>query len=50
MQIKKVIKGDEARQKLFNGLSVVADSASVTLGPAGRNVAIAQTLWSNKNH
>ena len=42
MQIKKVIKGDEARQKLFNGLSVVADSASVTLGPAGRNVAIAQ--------
>ena len=43
MQIKKVIKGDEARQKLFNGLSVVADSASVTLGPAGRNVAIAQS-------
>lgn len=43
MQIKKVIKGDEARQKLFNGLSVVADSASVTLGPAGRNVAISQT-------
>lgn len=43
MQIKKVIKGDEARQKLFNGLAIVADSASVTLGPAGRNVAIAQT-------
>lgn len=43
MQIKKVIKGDEARQKLFNGLSVVADSASVTLGPAGRNVAIQQS-------
>lgn len=44
MQIKKVIKGDEARTKLFNGLESVADIVSATAGPGGRCVAI-QADW-----
>lgn len=44
MQIKKVIKGDEARTKLYKGFELVADVVSATAGPAGRNVAI-QSDW-----
>lgn len=43
MQIKKVIKGDEARSKLFDGLKTVADIVSVTAGPGGRNVALQES-------
>lgn len=44
MELKKVIYGDEARQKLFNGLKTVADVVSKTAGPGGRNIAI-QEAW-----
>ena len=44
MQIKKVIKGDEARFKLYDGFKTVADIVSTTAGPGGRNVAI-QESW-----
>lgn len=44
MQIKKVITGDEAREKLYKGFNLVAEAVSATAGPAGRNVAI-QAEW-----
>lgn len=44
MELKKAIQGDEARQKLFNGLKTVADIVSKTAGPGGRNIAI-QENW-----
>lgn len=44
MQIKKVIKGDEARTKLLAGFKSVADIVSTTAGPGGRNVAL-QESW-----
>lgn len=44
MQIKKVIKGDEARAKLLAGFKTVADIVSTTAGPGGRNVAL-QESW-----
>ena len=44
MQIKKVIKGDEARRKLFEGFETVADVVSATAGPGGRNIAV-QESW-----
>lgn len=44
MQIKKVIKGDEARARLYKGFETVADIVSSTSGPSGRNVAI-QESW-----
>ena len=44
MQIKKVIKGDEARSKLFEGFKTVADVVSATAGPGGRNIAV-QESW-----
>ena len=44
MQIKKVIKGDEARTKLLAGFKTVADIVSTTAGPGGRNIAL-QESW-----
>ena len=37
---KKIIFGDDARQKLFKGVQVLANSVKVTLGPKGRNVVL----------
>lgn len=37
---KKVIFGDEARNKLFHGVQVLASAVSSTLGPKGRNVIL----------
>lgn len=44
MQIKKVIKGDEARTQLFEGFKSVADVVATTAGPGGRNIAL-QESW-----
>jgi chaperonin GroEL len=38
--VKKIVKGDEARKLLSQGVQTVADIVSVTLGPAGRNVVL----------
>lgn len=38
----RVIFGHDARNALFNGLKIVADSVSVTLGPRGRTVLVQQ--------
>ena len=37
---KVVLHGDEARQKLLQGINKLADTVKVTLGPKGRNVFI----------
>lgn len=37
---KKIIFGDDARQKLYKGVVALADSVKVTLGPKGRNVIL----------
>ncbi len=38
--VKKILKHDEARKALANGIRTVAEIVSVTLGPAGRNVVL----------
>lgn len=40
---KQIIYGDEARQKLLLGVEKLAKTVKVTLGPKGRNVAIARS-------
>ncbi len=40
MAAKDVKFGDSARQKMINGVNVLADAVKVTLGPKGRNVVI----------
>lgn len=40
MSAKKIIYGDEAREKLKNGVNALAKAVSVSLGPKGRNVAL----------
>jgi len=37
---KKILRKDEARRALANGVQTVADIVAVTLGPAGRNVIL----------
>lgn len=48
MQIKKVIYGDEARNKLYKGFKTVADAVATTAGPGGRNVALQQSYGAPK--
>ena len=45
--MSKVINfGDEAREKLKNGVNQLAEAVVSTLGPNGRNVVIAQNMSS----
>jgi len=37
---KDVIFGDKARQRMLNGVNVLADAVKATLGPKGRNVIL----------
>jgi chaperonin GroEL len=41
---KLIVFGDEARRGLERGMSVLADTVKVTLGPKGRNVVL-DTAW-----
>ena len=40
MAAKDVLFGDSARQKLVEGVNILADAVKVTLGPKGRNVVL----------
>ncbi len=40
MAAKEIRFGDDARQKMFAGVNVLANAVRVTLGPKGRNVVI----------
>ena len=37
---KEIKFGDAARQKLIQGVNVLADAVRITLGPKGRNVIL----------
>ncbi len=40
MAAKDVLFGDSARQKMVNGVNILADAVKTTLGPKGRNVVL----------
>ena len=43
---KEIIYNEEARKALKSGVDTIADAVKVTLGPKGRNVAIAKSFGS----
>jgi chaperonin GroEL len=44
MAAKDVRFGDEVRQKMVNGVNVLANAVKVTLGPKGRNVVLERSV------
>ena len=44
MTAKQVVFGDNGRNKLVEGVNVLADAVKVTLGPKGRNVVIEKSF------
>jgi len=46
MAAKQLVFSEDARRKLKNGMNVVANAVSATLGPKGRNVAIDRKFGS----
>jgi chaperonin GroEL len=46
MGAKQIIFSDDARRKLKNGVDIVANAVSTTLGPKGRNVALDRKFGS----
>jgi len=46
MGAKQIIFSDDARRKLKNGIDIVANAVSTTLGPKGRNVALDRKFGS----
>lgn len=43
---KQILYGEEARQKLLNGLNTLANAVKTTLGPKGRNVVLSREYGS----
>ena len=43
---KIILFGVEARQKIAQGIDILANTVKVTLGPKGRNVAFAKAFGS----
>jgi len=46
MTAKQLVFGEEARNKLRNGIDIVAEAVATTLGPKGRNVALDRKFGS----
>jgi chaperonin GroEL len=46
MAAKQLVFSEDARRKLKNGINVVAEAVSATLGPKGRNVAVDRKFGS----
>ena len=46
MAAKDVLFGDSARQKMVNGVNILADAVKTTLGPKGRNVVLDKAFGS----
>ncbi len=44
--MKQVVFGEQSRNRLLEGVNVLADAVKVTLGPKGRNVVIEQSYGS----
>ena len=45
---KQIIKSEEARKKMLEGIDILADTVKVTLGPRGRNVCIESSYGAPK--
>jgi chaperonin GroEL len=45
---KKITFGQDARNKILQGVDILADTVKITLGPRGRNVAMEQPFGSPK--
>lgn len=45
---KQIIKSEEARKQMLEGVNILADVVKVTLGPRGRNVCIDQSYGAPK--
>ena len=46
MTAKQIVFGDNGRNKLVEGVNILADAVKVTLGPKGRNVVIERSFGS----
>ena len=46
MAAKQIVFSEDARRKLKNGMNMVANAVSATLGPKGRNVAVDRKFGS----
>ena len=46
MAAKEVVFGDVARQKMVEGVNILANAVKVTLGPKGRNVILERSFGS----
>ncbi|MBT4856105.1 chaperonin GroEL [bacterium] len=46
MAAKKILFGQDARNKILKGINILADTVKVTLGPRGRNVALEKSFGS----
>lgn len=46
MSAKRILFGQEARQKILDGVNKLADTVKVTLGPKGRNVVLEKSFGS----
>lgn len=46
MASKEVLFADDARQKMLNGVNILANAVKVTLGPKGRNVVLDKSYGS----
>ena len=46
MTAKVVLHSSEARKKLLQGIDILADAVSATLGPKGRNVVLDRSYSS----
>ncbi|OGB97019.1 chaperonin GroL [candidate division TM6 bacterium RIFCSPHIGHO2_12_FULL_36_22] len=46
MSAKKILFGQDARNKILKGINILADTVKVTLGPRGRNVALEKSFGS----
>ncbi|OQX39627.1 MAG: molecular chaperone GroEL, partial [Candidatus Sedimenticola endophacoides] len=44
MSAKEVFFGDDARQRMLNGVNILANAVKVTLGPKGRNVVLEKSF------
>ena len=50
MAAKDVKFGTDARNRMLNGVNILADAVKVTLGPKGRNVVSGQIFRRTAHH
>ena len=50
MTAKVVSFGADARERMLQGVDILANAVKITLGPKGRNVVIAKVLRRSAHH